>query len=256
MPTPDELDRLAADDEFFVGYLDTPPKTKRFSLALGVALVLLAGGVAAAAATFQRHPGHRTAAWGDPLTGVFVQEPYAHVRFVDEDGAQQTALLVKGWKSGMGQQLAEHDGREITVPRGALFGRGDLHVYVLFGQPEPSEELAEDVRDRLADVEEEVLGEVELAGEIVDSKCFYGQMRPGDGSGHRPCAQLCIRGGIPPVLITRDAEGAETDYLVTTGDGGPAKDLVMSFLAEPVRVRGELRRRGDLRILRVTSIAR
>ena len=47
------------------------------------------------------------------------------------------------------------------------------------------------------------LGVATLRGEIVDSKCYLGAMKPGDQKTHKACATLCIRGGIPPVLVER-----------------------------------------------------
>src|SRR6185295_631154 len=41
----------------------------------------------------------------------------------------------------------------------------------------------------------ELHGGGELEGEIVDSKCWLGAMRPGEGHLHKSCASLCIRGG-------------------------------------------------------------
>lgn len=53
----------------------------------------------------------------------------------------------------------------------------------------------------------ESLGEFTLQGEIVDSKCYLGVMRPGNTKTHRACAVRCIAGGVPPVLLVRDAQG-------------------------------------------------
>ena len=42
------------DDEFFVGYFPSPPKTTRYALAIATAMVLASGAVAAAASYLQR----------------------------------------------------------------------------------------------------------------------------------------------------------------------------------------------------------
>jgi hypothetical protein len=97
------------------------------------------------------------------------------------------------------------------------------------------------------------LGHATLRGEIVDSKCYLGAMRPGDGKTHRACAQLCIAGGVPPMLVTRDAGGNSAYFLLTAPDGAVADALVRPYVAEPVEVSGELERLDDLRILRVDA---
>jgi hypothetical protein len=56
-------------------------------------------------------------------------------------------------------------------------------------------------------VSTEDLGAFTLVGEIVDSKCYLGIMNPGETNPHRECAALCIRGGIPPLIIAHDADG-------------------------------------------------
>ena len=85
-----------------------------------------------------------------------------------------------------------------------------------------------------------------LQGEIIDPKCYLGAMKPGGGKTHKACAMLCISGGVPPMLVTRDADKQETYYLLTSADGGPANELVLPFVGDPITVSGRLERRGDL----------
>ena len=81
---------------------------------------------------------------------------------------------------------------------------------------------------------------------IVDSKCFFGVMRPGRGKTHKACAALCIRGGIPPSFWVRDAQGRETILLMTDASGAPLGEEILPLVADPVRATGELVRVGDL----------
>jgi len=94
----------------------------------------------------------------------------------------------------------------------------------------------------------EHLGTFELAGEIVDSKCYYGVMNPGRGKVHRDCAVRCLSGGAPPVFLVRDASGT-LHALLLTGLGRE----ILNFVAEPVRLRGELQRMGSQLALRAVS---
>ena len=239
------------DEEFFVGYLDTPPRTKRFALGLGVGLVLLAAGIASAAAYFQRSPGaalersQRT-----ELTGLWLQQPYPHLRYRDEEtGEIRHALTARGHKAGLGDAYAELDGKMVTVG-GQLYRRAGGGLLVVFRAPRETEGDPASLA-----LEEERRGDVQLEGEIVDSKCFYGQMRPGDGRAHRPCAQLCIRGGIPPVLVVHEGDD-EMHYVLTSNGGALPIDVVMEYLAEPVRIAGNVTMRGTLRMLSVARIDR
>ena len=90
-----------------------------------------------------------------------------------------------------------------------------------------------------------------ITGEIVDEKCWLGRMRPGGGRTHRACAQLCVAGGIPPVVVGTDAQGIAHAAIVVGPNGEIITDQVIEYLAEPVAVTGELVRDGDLDYLRV-----
>ncbi len=90
-----------------------------------------------------------------------------------------------------------------------------------------------------------------LRGEIVDSKCYLGAMKPGAGRVHRACAQICLEGGIPPVLVVRDASGKERHYVLTSQEGGPVHREVLPFVAEPVSVAGSVVRRAGVNWLSI-----
>jgi hypothetical protein len=97
------------------------------------------------------------------------------------------------------------------------------------------------------------LGKHRLVGEIVDAKCFLGVMNPGDGKPHRACASLCIRGGIPPLLVVRQsADSTPAAYLLLVGkDGRPLNDEILDLVGEPVEVEGEILDQDGIRSIRV-----
>ena len=55
----------------------------------------------------------------------------------------------------------------------------------------------------MTEIPSRAIGEVTLVGEVVDPKCWLGDMKPGDGKAHAACARLCMEGGIPPMLRVR-----------------------------------------------------
>jgi hypothetical protein len=97
----------------------------------------------------------------------------------------------------------------------------------------------------------ESLGPVRLRGEIVDSKCYLGVMNPGHLKPHRACAINCLRGGIPPVLISRDPSGVVRQTVLVAADGVPLREWILSWVAEPVELSGMLRRVGQLEVLEI-----
>ena len=88
-----------------------------------------------------------------------------------------------------------------------------------------------------------------LEGEIVDSKCYLGTMKPARWKPHRACAINCIAGGVPPLFVVELADGTRTHYLLVDAENKPINDRVLNYVAEPVRITGEEWRLGDLRIL-------
>src|SRR5437899_10500981 len=86
----------------------------------------------------------------------------------------------------------------------------------------------------------------ELAGEIVDSKCYLGVMNPGNGKVHRDCAVRCISGGIPPVFATNDFNGSPAILLLTDLHQKPLpKETFLELVAQPVRIHGSVVKTGE-----------
>jgi hypothetical protein len=94
------------------------------------------------------------------------------------------------------------------------------------------------------------LGAMTLRGEIVDSKCYFGVMNPGEHKVHRDCAVRCISGGIPPAFIVRDASGVVRTLLLAGENGGTLNREVLPFVAEPVEISGELVKSGSTLVLK------
>jgi hypothetical protein len=89
------------------------------------------------------------------------------------------------------------------------------------------------------------VGELTLVGEILDSKCWFGAMRPSEGKVHKACAALCIRGGIPPAFFARGPGQQGALMIMTSGGNAHGRDL-LALVADPVRVSGRVLRLGDL----------
>lgn len=101
-----------------------------------------------------------------------------------------------------------------------------------------------------APVGAEPLGRLTVVGEIVDSKCWLGVMKPNEGRVHQACATLCLRGGVPAMLRIADAEGRSEVLLLVDRDGEPLGPQVLDRVAVPVEVSGHLSRLGsDLYVL-------
>jgi hypothetical protein len=238
------------DDEFFVGYLPAPRGVRRFALAAGAIVLGLVAGVAwLLAATMRRPAPIEAPRYDQRFVGRLETRPYG-ILWTLENGAPTATLIVRGGKWGVPREAARLDGQIVEVS-GSLWVRQGHRVIELGGPIKPAR-LPPDEAARLV-VPEERLGEVTLKGEIVDSKCHVGRMRPGDGRPHRGCAQLCLAGGVPPVLVTHGPDGAEGFYLLVDDKGEAAGAKVLPFAAEPIRCKGQLAKRANLTILGIDA---
>ena len=78
------------------------------------------------------------------------------------------------------------------------------------------------------------LGNVEIQGEIIDPKCYFGVMKPGHGKPHRDCAIRCIEGGMDPVFYVRNDKGEANYYLILGSQGQKINDQLKDYIADPV----------------------
>ena len=234
------------DDDFYVGYLDRAPKPLgRFLGLLVVTLVVLGGGLAVAIALAHRSLEPSTFEFLNvkSFEGVMTAEPYpsllvARPGMTDSASTTSAYLLVREGKYGA-QDLADAFAGQRVRLDGTLIYRDDQTMIEVVEGTVSAVGAGDVMRPAAVD-----LGQHTLHGEIVDSKCFLGVMNPGELKSHRACASLCIRGGIPPVLVVR--EGEQTHYvLVQNAQGEAANEAVLDYVAEPVALSGTLYRHGD-----------
>lgn len=247
-------------DDFFIGWAAETPRTdRRFFLGAGLAMLAGTGGLGAALARRQNPPGVGTWNQGDVRDwyGIATASPYAMLRTLDLDGTPRTALLSCLGKCGVAARIGALEGQFVRI-RGSLIQRGRHSMIAVV---DDMDWIAADYSRRqdpaLAFPSIETISSVTLKGEIVDSKCWFGAMRPSEGKIHKSCASLCIRGGLPPVLLAKDREHRRS-LLVLTDRGGAHSNDLLPLVADPVEITAEARRWGDLLLLDgpVSSIRR
>ena len=225
--------------EFYVGYLPkAPPGVGRFLRRTVLALITLAGLI--------------------PLVLLIAQQPFAASRFeylqyreyegvireqpfaalLTRDGAY---LLVASGKHGAKVDAFDQQGVRLS---GSLIQRGNERMLELLPRSVKTANVA------AASEPSTNLGSVTLSGEIVDSKCYLGVMNPGNGKVHRDCAVRCISGGIPPAFVVRDASGVTRTLILT----GVSSHEILDYVAEPVKIAGQLSQSGTIFILRADRL--
>lgn len=247
--------RAASNAEFYVGYLGMPPRMGRFIRRLIPSALLVSTAVGWLLARAQNDPGNAVWSTASPreFVGIVEAAPYPHlrVRSSTAEGAVETLLLVEVGKFGGGARAARLSGRGATISGWVLERDGRRMLEM---EPGPSlKEAALPTVDaaRLSRPRTVGLGPVSLCGEIIDSKCYLGAMKPGEGKTHKECATLCIAGGIPPMLVTIDAAGQRRYFLLTDPAGEALDERILPYAGDAVEIRGELESRDDLTILRM-----
>ena len=228
-------------DEFYVGYLPTPPRHLRFVRRLVWATLVWIVGLGVLIAVRAADPG--PAGWDTAAArawaGDLVTEPYPML--IPDDGGP-ALLIVEMGKTGAHDRVAAFAGQRVEV-RGYLLERDGRRMIELDADRPGADAVTAQDPDGPAPAPHAPVAqaptEVDLLGEIVDGKCFLGAMKPGDGPSHKSCATLCIRGGLPPMLLTTE-DGRPVFRLLLIDGRAALPEALLALVAEPVRVRGEL----------------
>ena len=230
------------EDLFFIGWQPKMQKAlagkvRKYGLVIAIVMVALAVLMAVLQQTF----GVSRYAYADVKTfeGILRAEPYPHIAVhLPNTNKCEAFMIVDELKTGWTkEQVGDYDGKYVQLKAGVIY-RGD--VAMLEANPSKAISLAEMPVDFPSTADTDVLGTQTLVGEIVDSKCYYGAMNPGNLKTHRACAIVCIKGGIPPVLVVRREHAAPLYFLVVGEDGQPLNKEVLPYVAEPIQVTGEV----------------
>ena len=230
---------------FYVGYLKMPRSLKGFYLWV-TPLLLAVGlgfGVYVSSSQLPSGSGQWDPAQTASVQGLLTVAPYPVLHTADGG----SILLVRAGKASAVEFVAPFDGQHITL-RGTPIERGGWRMMEVL--------RADDVQrwspsERIAAPQAEPSFTVTMEGEIVDSKCFLGVMKPGAGKVHRACAAMCLTGGMPPMLVVTDPAGDKYGYMLITDSGESASVQLVPDVAVPVAVTGTLEVRGDLTYLRM-----
>ncbi len=239
---------MADRDPFFVGYLDRIPAGIAGRTRLAVAILLPLGIALGLLLTFAQSSfdeGVFEFGVEREFRGVVIEKPYPMLLIPGTSGnAPVTHYLVAYGKIGAGKFVDGLDGQPVRVSGSLIYNDRQRMIEVHAIEP-----IEGDGLKGLKTAAETPLGRMTLTGEIVDSKCHLGVMKPGRGKPHKACAIRCISGGVAPVLRIATHAG-EVDYLLLVGaDGSRVNRDVLEFVAEPVEISGEVVRAGDQLIL-------
>jgi hypothetical protein len=242
------------NDDFYIGYRDESPSAlARHTRRLVAAITTIAVGVTALVAALQTpaEPGAFEYGVKRTFEGVLHESPLPMLHSVSPDGSVTNYLLVGSGKHGLPAFARGHDGQRVRF-LGSLIQKG-AGVLVELNDPDSFLVLASSTaaENRPAD---EAIGRVVLTGELVDTKCYFGVMRPATGKVHRGCAVRCLSGGVPPGLLLRDGAGGAMVVLLT-GPESQRLRFEVEWAARLVRAEGRLTWRGTFPCLEVARLS-
>ena len=193
------------------------------------------------------------------FTGVYHASPYPILTISEGDLSENisnSALLVGYGKFGAkgtmemieaqnGQLL---DNKKITIKGSLIYGDGKAVIELT----EQENSLVKIHEERQPPFKISPKAEnVTLTGQVLDPKCYFGVMKPGDGKVHKSCAIRCISGGIPPVLGVQVASEKYEYYLITDKNNRDLSQLILPVVSEKITLSGEKRTQNGWNILTV-----
>jgi len=187
------------------------------------------------------------------LTGIYYNKPVPMLKVYDKDREAMTIPLVGYGKHGAETAIMEIEkeknislnAKEVTLKGTLLYGDGKTILQI-----DKNESPVVNIGSGSTySVIERDLGTQTIRGEIVDPKCYFGVMKPGEGKVHRDCAIRCILGGIPPVLHVQDERGESNYYLIVGPNGEQMNEAIQDVVAEPVSIEARVVQQDDWIIL-------
>ena len=140
--------------------------------------------------------------------------------------------MIEGW-----------EGRRVTLDGTLVYRGGMTMIEVVDGSVRQADGPIG------PEVARKVLGTARLEGEIVDSKCYLGVMKPARQKVHKGCAVRCLSGGIPPLFRVPSGEGPPQHYLLVDSQGQSVNQRILNQVAVPLVIEGEVWQLGDLKVL-------
>ena len=187
------------------------------------------------------------------VKGIYFNSPVPMLKVFDKNKLSITLPLVGYGKHGAETAIMELEkekglslnGKEVTL-KGTLIYTDGKTLLQIDKNDNPIVNIGAESSIQL---EQKDLGIQTIRGEIIDPKCYFGVMKPGEGKVHRDCAIRCILGGIPPVLHVQNEKGESNYYIIVGANGEKMNEAVQDFVAEPVSMEARVVQQDDWIIL-------
>lgn len=238
-------------DELYVGYFPTMPRGHwRRTLPVAVGFVVAVAAAMGALALGQTKADVGLYEFGilKPREGILRGGAIPLLESTDAEGRPVNYLLVGATKVAPPAEFLALAERRVRFD-GVLVQRGSQAML----EVGPAESWSDLGAAPPATQPQRIEGTTTLVGELIDTKCFFGAMRPAVGKIHRGCAIRCLSGGIPPALRIVDSAGHESIVMLAGRDGRPAPiDPTDAGLS--VEASGSIEVQGNVIIMRADRV--
>ena len=237
-------------DEFYINYSAIPKSYQRFLMGFIPLVVLgaIAFGIILPKVHDQFNSGKIQGRFD--IEGLLVAKPVPHLIVPRPGNVMSHAPFSRYVLTGPGKEapranVLENVGKWVKL-NGTLVSRNQLSVIAARSAEaiEPPENI------KITPDAGTSLGEYSLKGEILDSKCYPGVMKPGQTKTHRACAIRCISGGVPAVFRVQNSRDEVMYFLLADGQGEAVNDRVLDLVADPIEITGEVIRYDDMYVIK------
>jgi hypothetical protein len=238
-------------EDFYIGYSNCIPGRILKFLAIVVPVIIAIGFVLALILPGFHHQSDPGAYAGAPaFEGILLDKPIPHLMVPRKGNTQASEaysryVLAAPNKAAFSPKLLETLSGQWVTLNGLPVYRDQLTLLASASaqakEPPPGQALEVPPG--------QPLGDFTLTGEIIDSKCYLGVMKPGQTKTHRECAIRCISGGVPPSLLVHNGAGDAMYFLLVDREGKAINNRILDVVADPVQVTGEVVQYGDLFVL-------
>lgn len=260
----DNIPSSKNNGEFYIGWMGAAPKTFAAFIKKYILILLpVAVGLGVLLAISQKKFGTGNFEFGTltQVKGVYYNMPVPNIKVsagkdILGNSSYITIPLVgygKFGASGIIKEIEKKknislDGKQIMLKGTLLYNDGKIIMQV-DGNDNPVANIANNNNLRVINTTN--LGNITVRGEIIDPKCYFGVMKPGEGKPHRDCAIRCILGGISPMLHVMNEKGESNYYLIVGTNGEKMNETVQDFVAEPVEIEAKAVKYNDWVVLYV-----
>jgi hypothetical protein len=249
------------NNEFYVGYLPMPSRLRKKLIVLVCSAIIIVSAAGFIIASSQKKLKGGVFEYGvvKEVEGIFHRMPIPAIDVRGINGAQTTIPLVGYGKRGADGNIKEYErshsvnleGKMLTIQGSLIYRSGKTILEV-----ENKSFIKRISATGANKSESRHYIDTLITGQIIDPKCYFGVMNPGEGKPHRECAIRCISGGIPPMFMVRTKSGDEQFYILRGKNGEDISINILDFVADAAEVKGRSYSYGNWMVMEMTSIQR